>query len=65
MCMLALILISVVFLVNSFLFGFWLEKNHEKLKTKGFQANLIGILMILQWLCFIAGMFLYTTIRNI
>jgi hypothetical protein len=63
--MLALILISVVFLVNSFLFGFWLEKNQEKLKTKGFQANLIGILMILQWLCFIAGMFLYTTIRNI
>ncbi len=63
--MLALILISVVFLVNSFLFGLWLEKNHEKLKTKGFQANLIGILMILQWLCFIAGMFLYTTIRNI
>ena len=54
---------GVVFFIIAFIFSNWVEKHKQNI-TQGFLGEILAIVLVIEWLCFILGLYLSDIIRK-
>ena len=56
--------IGIIFFIIGYVFNIWIEKNKHK-EHPDFSGERFALIVVLQWACFLAGLYLADAIRGL